>query len=75
MSKSFLLVDKEQCCRNREGRLSECEIMTILVCCHFDTLFNVQTLQPLLYLLFRNGILPTVFRMPFRASFDNFACI
>ena len=24
-------------CRNRRGRLSESEIMTILMCCHFST--------------------------------------
>ena len=36
-AKNLLLEDKEHRHRNRKGRLSESEIMTILVCYHFGS--------------------------------------
>lgn len=41
-SKNLLLADKATAHRNRKGRLSDSEIMTILVCYHFGTFSNFK---------------------------------
>ena len=40
-------------CRNRKGRLSQGEIMTILVCCHFGTYRSFKEF----YLNFVKGVI------------------